>query len=69
MAHEYGRFDCRVCGDQVFVPLQLPILSNASVELTCSNGHTDSYDAEKLELIISKPMEALKARRATAAVG
>ena len=69
MAHEYGRFDCRVCGDQVFVPLQLPPSANASVELTCSNGHTDSYDAAKFEGIISKPVEALKVRRATAAVG
>ncbi len=69
MAHEYGRFDCRVCGDQVFIPLQLPHSNNGSVELTCSNGHTDSYDAAKVEVIISKPMEALKVRRVMASVG
>ncbi len=70
MAHQYGRTSCKVCGDEVFVPLQTsPSDGLMTVELTCSNGHTDSYEVSKLEAVRSKPASALKLRRASAGVG
>ncbi len=73
MAQEFGRLECRVCGDQVLVPLS-PAERNRDpndfrLELTCSNGHTDTYDESKVETIQSKPAAALKMRRATAGIG
>ncbi len=74
MAQEYGRFECKVCGDQVFVPFaQQPGTAGASqerqVELTCSQGHTDSYETSKVTFVSAKPVAALKARRAMAGIG
>ncbi len=68
----YGRFECKVCGDQGFVPLSTPSQNDggmAAVELTCSNGHTDSYDPSHIKYAISKPPSALKLRRVAAGVG
>lgn len=68
----YGRFECKVCGDQGFVPLSTPSQNGggvAPVELTCSNGHTDSYDPSQIKYTSSKPPLALKLRRAAAGVG
>lgn len=72
---QYGRIECRVCGEQVIVPLPIgPQDGNGnadrnSYELTCSKGHTDSYDLTSLESISSKPANSFKARRAVAGVG
>ena len=68
MAQEFGRLRCRVCGDQVVVPL-FPAERNGNLndhvlELTCSKGHTDTYDELTVEVIPSKPPLALKSRRA-----
>jgi len=73
MAQEFGRLRCRVCGDQVVVPLW-PSERNGdpndhAFELTCSNGHTDTYDESKVETIQSKPAASLKMRRAVAGIG
>lgn len=73
MAQEYGTLRCRVCGDQVVVPLS-PAERNGDpkdddFEVTCSNGHTDIYDASKVETIPSKPVTALKMRRAVSGIG
>lgn len=73
MAQEYGTCECKVCGDQVFVPLP-PKSKDAHPngiphELTCSNGHTDSYDLSKLQSISAKPPGSLKVRRAVAGIG
>jgi hypothetical protein len=73
MSQQYGRIECRVCGEQVIVPL--PALpqdekkNRDSYELTCSKGHTDSYDLAKLESISPKPANSLKVRRAVAGMG
>jgi hypothetical protein len=74
MPQEYGRFECRVCGVQVFVPLSVQSPADAEhngipVELTCSHGHTDSYDPALVERITAKAPEALKIRRAVAGLG
>ncbi len=71
---EYGRFECRLCGDEVFVPLTSQALQEAQkegrlYELTCSNGHTDSYDPSKIRSNSAKPVTSLKIRRAVAGVG
>jgi hypothetical protein len=73
MAQEYGRFECKICGNQVFVPLSpRPKDGHDSgnlYELTCSNGHTDAYDLSKLESISAKPVKSLNIRRAVAGIG
>jgi hypothetical protein len=73
MSQQYGRIECRVCGEQVIVPLpnttQDGNTDRDSYELTCSKGHTDSYDLAKLESISSKPASSLKVRRAVAGIG
>ena len=74
MIHEYGRFQCRLCGEQVFVLLPSPMPTNGQreqsfFELTCSNGHTDSYELSQLESVSAKPAMKLKVRRAALGVG
>ena len=70
---QYGRIECRVCGEQVIVPLPAGVQDGRtdgnSYELTCSKGHTDSYDLTSLESISSKPANSLKVRRAVAGMG
>jgi hypothetical protein len=73
MAQQYGPIECRVCGEQVIVPLPGAFPEGKSErnshELTCSKGHTDSYDLAKLESINSKPVGSLKIRRAVTGMG
>ena len=73
MAQEFGRLQCRVCGDEVVVPLppneRNGDVSDPSFELTCSNGHTDTYYEAQIETIPPKPLAALKMRRAVAGIG
>ena len=75
MAHEYGFFHCRVCGEKGFAPLPAAdgkngdSTSSNGFELTCSKGHTDSYDLTKIQKFGSQSEPTLKARRAYAAVG
>jgi hypothetical protein len=73
MAQQYGRMECRVCGEEVIVPLPAPFQdgndNRSSHELTCSKGHTDSYDLAKVESINSKPAASLKVRRAVTGMG
>ncbi len=71
MAQQYGRIECRVCGEQVIVPLPVHDGKNDRnpYELTCSKGHTDSYDLAKVESISSRPVESLKIRRAATGMG
>ncbi len=77
MVHEYGRIECRVCGEQVIVPLPAPLPETVnsgdnngrSHELTCSKGHTDSYDLAKVESISSKPVSSFKTKRAATGMG
>jgi hypothetical protein len=73
MAQQYGRIECRVCGEQVIVPLPTALQDGKkdrdSHELTCSKGHTDSYDLAKVESVSSKPASSLKIRRAATGVG
>ncbi len=73
MAQEFGNLRCRVCGDQVVVPLSPSERNgdpdNHAFELTCSNGHTDTYDESKVETMHSKPVTALKMRRPIAGIG
>jgi hypothetical protein len=70
---QYGRIECRVCGEQVIVPLPTGTQDGEtdcnSYELSCSKGHTDSYDLTKMESIGSKPANSLKVRRAVAGMG
>lgn len=72
-AATYGTFECKVCGDQGFVPLS-PTIQNGdgqtTVELTCSHGHTDSYAPSRITYLASKPAaSALKVRRAAVGIG
>jgi hypothetical protein len=73
MAQQYGRIECRVCGEQVIVPFPAALPDGNhdcdSHELTCSKGHTDSYDLAKLESINSKPVGSLRVRRAATGIG
>jgi hypothetical protein len=73
MLQQYGRIECRVCGEQVIVPLPTATedgkADRNSYELTCSKGHTDSYDLTKMESISSKPATSLKFRRAITGMG
>ena len=74
MAHEYIRFECRVCGDQVFVPSGEENRGEGRIrvdvfELTCSQGHTDSYDASRRGPVMEKVATKLKFRRAAAGIG
>ncbi len=73
MAQQYGRIECRVCGEQVIVPLSAALQDGKndinSHELTCSKGHTDSYDLANVESINSKPAGSLRIRRAVTGMG
>lgn len=74
MGYEYSRFECRVCGEQVFVPVGSPALKEAlqnkqTVELTCPKGHTDSYAVSDLEKMPAPSSKLPKTRRAVAGIG
>ena len=73
MANQYGKFYCRVCGGQVFVPLALTVPDGADYaeicEFTCSNGHTDQYEISKVEHIEAKSPTKVTAKAACAATG
>ena len=68
---QYQNLECRICGVQVFAPLLSDDdgLLFTSVELTCSRGHTDSYDAAELRLAPPKPPQKVQVRRAVAGIG
>jgi hypothetical protein len=72
MAQEYGRFECKICGSPVFAPLfrlKDGQQNSTFYELTCSNGHTDTYDLSKFESVQAKPVRSLHIRRAVAGIG
>ena len=72
MAQEYGRVECKICGNPVFAPLSRlkdGQQNGSFYELTCSNGHTDTYDLTKFESLQVKPVRSLKIRRAVAGIG
>ena len=73
MTNEYGKFPCRVCGGQVFVPVALMAKDGKDYaeirEFTCSNGHTDQYEISKVRHVESKSPAKAQAKVACAATG
>lgn len=73
MAHEFRKFDCRICGKQIFV--HIPVAANGDtlednvVELTCPSGHTDTYDLVREAFTTSKSVEHVRTRAAVANIG
>jgi hypothetical protein len=54
MSNDLGRLECRICGRSIYFPIAETAMINGErlIELTCSQGHTDSYwdiESEKLE--------------------
>lgn len=73
MAQEYGKFECRVCGKEVFILLPVSPFEGQSDgglhEVTCPKGHTDAYHASEMKTIQMKPLDVLRARAAPGGVG
>jgi len=74
MSSAYSRFQCRICGRPIYSTLTIELNGEApseekTVELTCSGGHSDQYNARELVLAETKPPGRLQTRRAMAAGG
>jgi hypothetical protein len=71
MSTSYARFECRICGEQVYSPLTseqyVDVISKEKVtELTCSGGHSDLYKPHEINLVEGRPAGRLQMRRAMA---
>ena len=54
MADVYGKFRCRICGEEGFVPLRPDETVDGEgefLELTCHNAHTDQYDPSVVQRV------------------
>ena len=65
----YARFDCRTCGETVYSLVSKEIQEGGrskgtTLELTCSNGHTDQYRTEEVVWVAGRPAGALRMRHA-----
>jgi hypothetical protein len=65
----YARFNCQTCGETVYSPIikeeqEGGFFKNKTLELSCSNGHTDQYRADEVVLVPNRPEGALRMRYA-----
>jgi hypothetical protein len=72
VAQDYGKFECPVCGREVYVLLPLRGSDDQGAwreEITCPKGHTDTYDLVALRKLLNMPSASVKAIPALAGVG